>query len=182
MSTLFLSSCATTSTEHNKCVARNTHSQQMNKSATSLLPATLLSQGFTQLTVSKWEFPHPLGILVLKTQKLILETLKPMRTAGELHLWESSPHPFCLECRIDPKWETFCILETKKELKQTSSYLAKTELLLMETKHGKFWSERITFVEVMTSLNREFYIQIPLILLSTVTVEYIYAKKKNMRS
>lgn len=47
----------------------------------------------------------------------------------------------------------------------------------METKHGKFWSERIMFVKVMTSLNRKFYIEIPLILLSTVTEEYIYAKK-----
>lgn len=100
-----------------------------------------------------------------------------MRTERALHLWESSPHPFCFECRIDPKRETFCVLETKKELKQTSLYLAKTELLLMETKHGKFWSERIMFVKVMTSLNRKFYIETPLILLSTVTVEYIYAKK-----
>lgn len=61
-----------------------------------------------------------------------------MRAARAPHLWESGPHPFCFECRMDPKWETFCILETKKELKQISSYLAKPELLLMETKHGKF--------------------------------------------
>lgn len=168
--------CCSVGTERSQRVARNTPWADEAISNTPA-PCSSASQGSAWLVVSKAEFPHPPGILVLKTQKLILAALKPMGTARALHLWESSPHPFCFECRIDPKWETFCILETKKELKQTSSYLAKTELLLMETKHGKFWSERIMFVKVMTSLNRKFYIEIPLILLSTVTEEYIYAKK-----
>lgn len=77
-------------------------------------PCDWASQDPIFLIVSKFVFSNPLGIHILKTQKLILAILKPMRSARAPHLWESGPHPFCFECRMDPKWETFCILETRR--------------------------------------------------------------------